>query len=60
MAKFLSKYASQNSKTVLDKRLAFGASADPAEILNMIGVKSESEGVRKLYRLLGKQYEIKD
>ena len=53
MAKFLNKYASQNIKTSMDKRLSHASSLDTEDLLKFMGVKSESDGLRKLFRMLG-------
>lgn len=53
MAKFLSKYSNQNIKTLIDKRLAHSSNFDTADLLKFMGVKTESDGLRKLFKMLG-------
>jgi len=39
---------------MIDKRLSHAATFDTNDLLKFMGVTSESEGVRKLFKMLGK------
>lgn len=53
MARFLQKIAPQNVKTWMDKRLNHASNFDTNDLLKFMGVTSESEGLRKLFKMLG-------
>ena len=53
MAKFLSKFSNLNIKNLIDKRLQHSSSFDTDDLLKFMGVRSESEGLRKLFKVLG-------
>lgn len=53
MAKFLQKYSTQNIKATMDKRIAHATNLDTDELIKFMSVKSESDGLRKLFRMLG-------
>lgn len=53
MARFLSKYSNANIKTLMDRRLSHANSFDTTDLLKFMGVKTESDGVRKLFKMLG-------
>ncbi len=54
MTKFLQKYTNQNIKTWIDKRLSHANSFDTDDLLKFMGVNSESDGLRKLFKMIGK------
>ena len=53
MAKFLSKVSNLNVKNLIDRRLQHASSFDTDDLLKFMGVRSESDGLRKLFKILG-------
>lgn len=56
MARFLSKNSNQNVKTLMDRRLSHSSNFNTADLLKFMGVKTESDGLRKLFKMLGINY----
>ncbi len=54
MLKFLAKHSNQNVKKQIEQKLLHAASFDTADLIKFMGVRNEEEGIRKLFRIIGK------
>lgn len=54
MMKFLSRFANANVKKQIEQKLAFSSSFSTENLVKFMGVKSEEDGLRKLFKILSK------
>ena len=54
MLKFLSKFSNPNVKKQIEQRLQHAASFDTSDLIKFMGVNSEEDALRKLFKIVGK------